>query len=1073
MNAATRKKLLAWAIPLDLVVVATGVGLVIPGISLLTLIGVFVVAVALSAFKSGWLGALAAMALSSILLFTLFRRTVSATEIGEFVAAALLVSIPLAAWHGQRRKNKAWEEQTHADLEAVPPSFAALIAVQRTAEEPQAAAAAVDKQQVMERETRARAEGERIAAEKKKLEEDFARRREQYEREHAERLSREKKQMEDGFARMREQSAREYAERFADEKQRLEGDFERTREQIDREHAERFAIEKKKLEDDAARTRGQIEREHAERFAAERKKIEEDFARAREQIERDQAERSDGGRAELKAAYDSELAAMKAKFDAARLEFDVERVELQNKLDDERARPEVVEKQVDDEAIDERLEHMRAELQQQFERDLKQRIAVELAAQRRALEHDSEQEIAKVRTSADDRVATFRAELERVLAEQAAALSPMSSRSRQATPAQSRGIFSRFFGRSALSVGESTATRRAAVAAVADSSATRRAHGSRSRDRKARILFLESRRAIADTAAPRLKQLGIEVVIVERLVDAVDELYRFRPDVMLIDAELPDFEVAYKTIAGQAAYLPVVLTARSASSIPDIGRAGIAIRPYVIDEIVDLAHAALSDPTALLARQNKVRAEAPQPSKAVVPQVQETVSSPARDSYDIVCDNCHVVFDATEADWCSCLTRERTVVCTNCLTCFCKAPPAYKEVFWLGAPQRLLENKGAEQRRKSLVLTANVPPGEIKRPLVMFVEDDEDIQAVMQRVSANLGYGSVSAINGREGMDVARAYRPNLILSDAFLPQLDGREMCRLLKQDPAFASTKMVVMTGLYADIQYKSEAIKRFRLDDCLAKPVSITDLINLLQRNLEGVLFLPRQENLHELHRKEIDAASDAQPAVSTFEVACSHCGDMFDAVKAEWCTCAGGDNTFVCEHCGNCFCKAPEYRRRFWSSAPAVLFERKLIVSRRESPPNPRPGSVKRPIVLVVEDDEAVQLIVRTVASTMGYGFIDAGNGEEALALARDHQPDLVFADAWTPKLDGREMCRQLKEGPTGAHVKTIVMTGRYADGEYRREAASQFKVDDCIAKPLVVDDLLRMVKKHLPQEVRAM
>ncbi|MGZ8779675.1 MAG: response regulator, partial [Thermoanaerobaculia bacterium] len=46
------------------------------------------------------------------------------------------------------------------------------------------------------------------------------------------------------------------------------------------------------------------------------------------------------------------------------------------------------------------------------------------------------------------------------------------------------------------------------------------------------------------------------------------------------------------------------------------------------------------------------------------------------------------------------------------------------------------------------------------------------------------------ATNGQDGLDLAQEYRPNLILSDAFMPKLDGREMCRMLKDDPSFADT-------------------------------------------------------------------------------------------------------------------------------------------------------------------------------------------------------------------------------------------------------------------------------------------
>ena len=45
-----------------------------------------------------------------------------------------------------------------------------------------------------------------------------------------------------------------------------------------------------------------------------------------------------------------------------------------------------------------------------------------------------------------------------------------------------------------------------------------------------------------------------------------------------------------------------------------------------------------------------------------------------------------------------------------------------------------------------------------------------------------------------------------------------------------------------------------------------------------------------------------------------------------------------------------------------------------------------------------------------------------------------------------------------------------MTGLYTDRKYRNEALDYFKVDDYVAKPLAVDDLIRLFKKHLPHEV---
>lgn len=1102
MKIATRKKLLAYAIPLDLVVVATGIGLVIPSISPIGLIAIFVAAVALSAWKSGWVGALAAMVLSSIALFALFSRAIHGEQIAWFVGAGVLVSFPLSALRARRRRADAPPESP-----AKPLDFAAATASPLSAEETAAAALRGEGLKVD------RPENSRVTPVRRSVEEAAAaallNRGLPVERvEHPKVAPVPRSAEETAAAALRDKglpveppehpkvvpvtrSVEETAAAALREKGLSIEPSERPKSALLTRSVEEIAAavlpqglhtaerpiradpikvdpappapaprpvpDEHQISEREARARAEGERIANERFAIEKKKLEDDFALAREQFEREQTERFERRRAEFQAGYDRDRMALKAKFDAARLELDAERAALQRQLDEERAKPAVVEEHPDEDAIAQRLEHLRAELQEQFERELQPRVDAALAAQRQALDRDAQREIEKARANADDRVATFRAELERVLAEKTAA--PRSSRVRQVVPEQ-RGIFRGLFSRQTTN-GESTASRRAAVAAVAESSAARRAKAASTGERKARILFLETRRATADTAAPRLRQLDIEVVIVERLIDAVDELYRFRPDVLFLDAELPDFENAYRTIAGQAKNLPLVLSSRNASSIPDIGRAGIAIRPYIIDEVVDLARAAVNDPQSLLAKQNNPRAVEPATEAAPAPT--------DRNQYDVVCNSCQVVFDATEADWCSCLTRDRTVVCTNCLTCFCKAAPAYKETFWLEAPPRIFERRAAENRRQHLAVTPNLPPAEVKHPLVMLVEDDEEIQAVMQRVCANLGYGSVSAGDGQEGLELAVAYRPNLILADAFLPKLDGREMCRLLKLEPAFAATRMVVMTGLYTDSQFKNEAIKRFRIDDFLTKPVSITDLINLLQRHLEGAMFLPAQENLQELHRKEFDAG--AEHGESTYEVACSSCGDMFDAVKAAWCE--DSDSTLLCEHCGNCFCKATQYRQRFWANAPAVLFERKMIVAERDrGVVNTSRSNIKRPSIALLENDEATQLLVKTIAETLGYGFIAGGNAEEAQALAGEYRPDLVLADAWMPNRDGREVCRQLKKDPAMAGVKTIVMTGRYADQTYREEAQSQFNIDDFIAKPLAAGDLLQLIRKHLPQEVQA-
>jgi CheY-like chemotaxis protein len=210
------------------------------------------------------------------------------------------------------------------------------------------------------------------------------------------------------------------------------------------------------------------------------------------------------------------------------------------------------------------------------------------------------------------------------------------------------------------------------------------------------------------------------------------------------------------------------------------------------------------------------------------------MSGAAAESYVVACYACRASFDALEATWCSCIATERTLVCPSCLTCFCKALPQYKQLFWRNAPRTLWDRK-LEEHQQAFELAPNPEPAEAARPLVLLVDDEKDIQRVASRAITGLGYGLVVARNGQEGLELARRYRPDLVLSDALMPQMDGREMCRRIKEAPETANVKTIVMTALYTAVKYKTEAHKAYRVDDYLNKPLDFALLRDMLQKHL----------------------------------------------------------------------------------------------------------------------------------------------------------------------------------------------------------------------------------------------
>jgi CheY-like chemotaxis protein len=204
------------------------------------------------------------------------------------------------------------------------------------------------------------------------------------------------------------------------------------------------------------------------------------------------------------------------------------------------------------------------------------------------------------------------------------------------------------------------------------------------------------------------------------------------------------------------------------------------------------------------------------------------------ESYEVACFHCQKPFDALLAPWCSCLVTERTVACPHCGHCFCKAAGPYKSRFWSGAPRALWDRKFSAHLTQTDEWT-NPEPAIVARPLVLLVDDEADIRRVAISVIDSMGYGLVVGKNGAEGLELAQRYMPDLVLTDALMPKLDGREMCRRLKAEPATAAIKVVVMTSLYTNIKHQNEAFKNFKVDDYLSKPVESTQLRDLLKKHL----------------------------------------------------------------------------------------------------------------------------------------------------------------------------------------------------------------------------------------------
>jgi CheY-like chemotaxis protein len=81
---------------------------------------------------------------------------------------------------------------------------------------------------------------------------------------------------------------------------------------------------------------------------------------------------------------------------------------------------------------------------------------------------------------------------------------------------------------------------------------------------------------------------------------------------------------------------------------------------------------------------------------------------------------------------------------------------------------------------------------------ILLVDDSKFLRLAAERALARAGYSVSSAVDGEQGLAMARVSMPDLILMDILLPKMTGLDVLKALKKDPATAEIPVVVLTGL-----------------------------------------------------------------------------------------------------------------------------------------------------------------------------------------------------------------------------------------------------------------------------------
>lgn len=115
-------------------------------------------------------------------------------------------------------------------------------------------------------------------------------------------------------------------------------------------------------------------------------------------------------------------------------------------------------------------------------------------------------------------------------------------------------------------------------------------------------------------------------------------------------------------------------------------------------------------------------------------------------------------------------------------------------------------------------------------------------------------------------------------------------------------------------------------------------------------------------------------------------------------------------------------------------------------------------MNKTMILVVEDDAPVRNLITTTLKTNNYKYIVATNGENAIAEASSHNPDIILLDLGLPDMDGVEVIKRIR---TWTNTPIIVISARSEDTD--KIGALDSGADDYLTKPFSVEELLARLR----------
>jgi CheY-like chemotaxis protein len=307
---------------------------------------------------------------------------------------------------------------------------------------------------------------------------------------------------------------------------------------------------------------------------------------------------------------------------------------------------------------------------------------------------------------------------------------------------------------------------------------------------------------------------------------------------------------------------------------------------------------------------------------------------------------------------------------------------------------------------------------------ILLVEDEQVNLDMFRRRLERKGYEVLTAETGLSAVELTKSSRPDLVLMDLGLPEIDGWEATRRIKADATTARIPVIVLSA-HATADAKEKAFAA-GCQEFETKPVNWDVLFKKIEAALGPKTKQPDPDVIDiggaaqtgdsatDILRKPPPARSASEPETRTASPPQPQQKSKTPAAAPGGIASAAASETTLLT-----FPKAGTESQA--AAVPAAV----------PASPHPAPGNATVPVtpkhVLVVEDNDANRVMLCRRLNKQGFATTEAGDGRQALNRIHERRFDLVLLDIMMPEVDGYTVLRELKADPDLQAIPVIMIS----------------------------------------------